>query len=253
MQGPRLSGYPSSGRPQCCHQCDLPELRDQLTVHRSRAWIVAILLVPVTAVACAPTSRSAPRSPSVPSKERLTDTSQAPGGGQPSATFASAGTGASQPVTGSRREQAEALAECTARQGVHVTVDPSGDGVTWRAPTGQEEVYNDVVNQCAEEVAKRFGIDTGDPTPTDLARWYDAYVTTYHCMIDHGYPSDPPPSKDAYVDSGGTIWHPYNAIFAGDDPQLRPGEPFSSEAFRELENTCPQDLTYLLNHQADSQ
>lgn len=152
-----------------------------------------------------------------------------------------------EPVTARHLEQAEAVAECAADEGVFVEV-ANGGGVQWKAPDGQEEIYRKVVRQCNDKVAERFGITTGEePTRQDMEEWYKALLWTYECMKDHGYHTSEPPSVDVYVDSGGAVWHPYTAIMTGDGGAMGPGIAFNDENFRELENTCPQDLNYLID------
>lgn len=143
-------------------------------------------------------------------------------------------------------EQSQAIAKCAAESGVAVEVDPSGDGVLWRAPEGQEDRYSQVIDECAGEVAERFGIYQGDPTPEELERWYKAFLWVRDCMITIGYPVDEPPSLGSYIDSLGSNWHPYSAAMRSSDGNIRPGVPFTEESFRELEGTCPQDLSFLL-------
>ncbi len=164
-------------------------------------------------------------------------------GDQPAPTQA---ISSDQPITASRREQSQAIAECAANEGIAVEVDPGGDGVTWRAPEGQENLYDDVIDRCAESVAEAYGVAQGEPTVEDLERWYLAYLWTHDCMKGEGYPVEDPPSLDVFLDSQGTIWHPYNAVVRSAGGEIKPGVQFSEEAFRELENTCPQDVTYLL-------
>lgn len=213
------------------------------------AYIVALAMV---ASACLGSSDSVPAVPldaedefSAPTTTgRPANTSVTAGNSRPANTVES--DARSDVVAASRVEQSEAIAECAALQGVDVAVDPSGDGVTWRAPEGQEATVNSVVDACATEVAQRFGVVSGEPSREDLEHWYEAYLLTYECMTELGYPSEPPPSIDAYVDSEGMAWHPYSAVMTNSQGEIRPGEPFSENAFRTLESLCPQDLTYLL-------
>lgn len=51
---------------------------------------------------------------------------------------------------------------------------------------------------------------------------------TYDCLQTVGFPAPAPISVDVYVESGGSGWHPYNAISPG--------------VYAEAERQCPQDL-----------
>lgn len=38
---------------------------------------------------------------------------------------------------------------------------------------------------------------------------------TYDCLQTVGFPAPAPISVDVYVESGGSAWHPYNALSPG--------------------------------------
>jgi len=69
------------------------------------------------------------------------------------------------------------------------------------------------------------------PDGEALAAFYDAYMLTYDCLVEHDYPVPDRPSKEAYVESGHTRWHPYDALA---DWQVL-----------SVEGVCPQDLVIL--------
>lgn len=193
----------------------------------------AAIVLAVSVVACSPARPLASSAPAEPSSYQV-----------PVSTVSTGVTD----IEVSRREQSEAIAECAALKGVAVEVDPSGDGVVWKAPEGQEFEYSKVIDQCALDVAERFGVPQGAPGDADLERWYRAFLWTHQCMIEHGYLVEDPPSVDIFIDSGGSAWHPYNAVIKAAPGEIKPGVPFSEEAFRELEAACPQDLVWLLDH-----
>ncbi len=88
-------------------------------------------------------------------------------------------------------------------------------------------------------------------TDEQLRLWYRAFMLTYECLLEHGYPVNPPPSEEEYVESKGTSWHPYDAIpYAGlvAAPGVEPDPETAAEieAARTLEQTCPQDLSVLI-------
>lgn len=92
----------------------------------------------------------------------------------------------------------------------------------------QEDAANEAVAQC-----RQAAVDSGliaerqPPDADDFSAWYDAYQLTYDCLKDHGYPVSTPPSRDAYIDSEGVNWHPYE--------QIDPSE------IAQIESQCPQD------------
>ncbi len=94
---------------------------------------------------------------------------------------------------------------------------------------------------ACEEASYEIGL-IARPQPPDedaLAAWYDAFMLTYQCMEDQGYPVSPPPSRDLYVESGGSIWHPYQELAPTQVP--------------EVEEVCPQDLVVLFQQLADQE
>lgn len=223
---------------------------------RMQRLLTLLAVVGVLSSACAPSQqpdemsgttevRSAATASSTVPASSSTPPSKPPGA---SSDVTEGTPGADQPVTASLREQSEAIARCAAEQGVAVEVDPSGDGVIWEAPEGQEARYAEVIDECASTVAEEFGVAQGPPTIDELESWYRAFQWTHGCMKEQGYPVEEPPTLESYVDSGGTNWHPYNGVVRSIQAtgEIKPGVPFSEEAFRTLENTCPQDLTYLL-------
>jgi hypothetical protein len=69
------------------------------------------------------------------------------------------------------------------------------------------------------------------PEDEHLAAWWEAFMMTHECLVEAGYPVSVPPSQDAYVESDGQNWHPYEML----PPAVIP----------EVEQICPQDLLVL--------
>lgn len=125
-------------------------------------------------------------------------------------------------------EHLEYMATCIESAGFDVEIEAGGIGVR---PGAQESSYRDAFAQC-EAAAVDSGLVSAQEPPDDraLAAWYDAFMLTYNCMVEHGYLASAPPSKDSYVESDGRNWHPYDQL-RGDQAAV--------------ERVCPQDLVIL--------
>lgn len=136
-------------------------------------------------------------------------------------------------------EHLEWIAACVESAGFEVEIIAE-DGAIEAKPGAQTTAFREAMAAC-EEASYEIGL-VARPEPPDektLAAWYDAFMLTYQCMEEHGYPVSPPPSRDLYVESGGSIWHPYQELA----PTLVP----------EVEKVCPQDLIVLFQQLADQE
>ncbi len=124
--------------------------------------------------------------------------------------------------------------ECFRRYGFDGEIQEDA-GILFDVPPDQQERFVEVNARCVEEEAAEFGIEVGVPSVESLRRHYRAYLYVRECMIAEGYPVDDPPSMEVFVESGGSVWHPYDAVMRS-----------SPSSFSRLEETCPQDLFYLL-------
>lgn len=135
-------------------------------------------------------------------------------------------------------ERIEFYAACLSEGGLAVEIDPVDLGVTYRIPDGQEDAYNRIKTDCRAATRERFGM-TDHPRPADLERWYRAYAWTWRCLIEYGYILNDPPTMDSFVESGGSNWQPFAELM------LSGGAP-DGEVRRVLEQSCPQDVDYLI-------
>jgi hypothetical protein len=133
-------------------------------------------------------------------------------------------------------DEASFLLTCLAEFGFSGEVDPAG-GYWGVVPPDQMELFLHVAGPCHEAYATVAGIEMGPFDVETLTEWYWAYVGTYECLLEHGYPTSPPPSLDEYIESGGEVWHPYNEMYMTNQ------EPADEQV---LFDTCPQDLDVLL-------
>ncbi|GEM_PF-1393810 len=141
---------------------------------------------------------------------------------------------AAQTITNTKLEQQRFYADCLTNAGFAATIDPQTLSVSSPIPPGQEDRFWEVSSRCRQEKFDRFPA-LAEPDPTAA---YRAYLYIRECMLANGYPVTDPPSLDTYLETHGAAWHPYDAVMA--DPT------FTYEDFQQLENTCPQDLTYLI-------
>lgn len=131
-------------------------------------------------------------------------------------------------------EHLQFMLTCLQSAGFNVTIDDRGIS----AAPGPDQVsfYRDALKACEQE-----GVDSGlvmERKPYGPKEWsviYDALHITSQCLIEHGYPTPGPPSKDAYIESGGR-WHPYDLL--------------APAAIDEAEQVCPQDLVILFQMMA---
>lgn len=123
-------------------------------------------------------------------------------------------------------EFATEMQRCMAEAGFEVEIMEDG-GISSRAAPEQIEVRDAAMTRCADD--RGF---SGTPSPlTDeqLEALYDRYLDLNRCMVDAGYPTEDPPSRQAFVDGGGQGWHPYDAVPIGNVAD-----------FAALESDCPQ-------------
>lgn len=99
---------------------------------------------------------------------------------------------------------------------------------------GRQRSFFQRVSDACEQAAVDAGLVKAQEALDDefLAAQYDAFMLTYECMVSQGYPVGAPPSKDAYLESGGMNWHPYD--------RLSPIQDISA-----IEAACPQDVVVL--------
>lgn len=127
-------------------------------------------------------------------------------------------------------EHIQYLADCIRSAGFQVEVDQGG--LLAEPGPEQEQNYREASNAC-EQAAIESGLvgPLEPPDEDELAAWYEAYLLTYECMLAAGYATTAPPSEDAYIESDGRIWHPFETLSGG--------------MISVVEDTCPQDLVVL--------
>lgn len=82
----------------------------------------------------------------------------------------------------------------------------------------------EVTDRCGEIARERGWVI---PNPFDgsaeaNAILYDIYVEIHDCMVDRGYPTTDPPSRDAFIEEGDSLWTPWEemwgSVFYAPDP-----------------------------------
>jgi len=172
-------------------------------------------------------------SPAVPVTAGSVASAEEIAGLLPSTPVTTAPAGA---VRASVLERQRFAVECFRRYGFEGVIQEDS-GILFDVPPSQQDRFGEVNRLCVEEEAEEFGMELGVPSAETLRRHYRAYLYVRECMIAEGYPVDDPPSLEVFVESGGAAWHPYNAFMASGR---------AAELDR-LEQTCPQDLFYLLD------
>lgn len=108
--------------------------------------------------------------------------------------------------------------------------------------------------QATNEDCYQAPIDAGwvvsspiDGTEDGLRLLYRLWSITYDCLVDGGYPTVPPPTEDAFVESPGN-WHPYGALPTPGLLVIAADEPLSEVQQYQLEvqGACPADPISLL-------
>lgn len=85
------------------------------------------------------------------------------------------------------------------------TVDRISDGLLFDTPPDQMERYVGTISDCSTKYRVLAGMAVGLPDEDRLRDWYQAFLLSYECLLEHGYPVSPPLSEDAGVESEGTL------------------------------------------------
>jgi hypothetical protein len=134
-------------------------------------------------------------------------------------------------------EHFDYLVSCMESAGFAVTLDVSSGSISGDPGADQMDRFRDTLAIC-DEAAFESGLVArhAEQTPDELRLWYRAFLLAHECLTEHGYPASDPPSIDVYVESGGTAWHPYDAL--------------SPASIQDIEPICPQDLIVLISELA---
>ena len=141
-------------------------------------------------------------------------------------------------VRASILERQKLVLECMRRYGFDGEIDERDLGINFgKIPDEQFDRFLEVGEICRKEEFERYGLTLGLPTREELEASYRMNLYVRECMIMEGYPVSQPPSLEAYIESLGAIWHPYDAFVESGQ-----GGVFG---LSKLQETCPQDGFYL--------
>lgn len=141
---------------------------------------------------------------------------------------AEGGDGGGESATGAApagsRRAVDLVAECMRDQGLEVTVLGSIDGQV--GIVRDNRVVSDAQFDTAYERCNGELLDTGLIAPpimdrAALGEQYDRLVEAAECLTALGYDVAPPSSREAYIDSRGAAWSPFDSIGAETGPDER--------------------------------
>lgn len=137
-------------------------------------------------------------------------------------------------------EHLEWMAACMESAGFEVEIMGDKGAITSHVGA-QMSAFQEALAACDEAAFEARLVPRPQPPDEErLAAEYEARLIAYQCLLEAGYPVSPPPSKEAYVESGGA-WQPH------DDVPL--------ERRSRAEEICTQDLfrLFLLLAERESQ
>lgn len=73
----------------------------------------------------------------------------------------------------------------------------------------------EVIGRCEEIASERGWVipNPFDGSPEANAILYDIYVDIHDCMVERGYPTTEPPSKEAFTAEGESLWTPWEEMW----------------------------------------
>jgi hypothetical protein len=78
------------------------------------------------------------------------------------------------------------------------TVDRIGDGLLFDMPPDQMERHVGAISDWPTKYRVSASMGTGLPDEDRFRDWYQAFLLSYECLLEHGYPVFPPLSEDAW-------------------------------------------------------
>jgi len=88
---------------------------------------------------------------------------------------------------------------------------------------------NEVSERCLRTLPQERGWVV--PTPFDGSEagnrlLYEIQMEIHSCLVEHGYPTVDPPTEQAFIEEGATLWHPFDAMIGSEltvHPDADPG------------------------------
>ena len=121
--------------------------------------------------------------------------------------------------TQSLSERTEVIAGCLRDEGlaVEVTYEAGTAGFTYDNRIVSNELFDEKFAVCQQQLEAEGAIGpppSGDPAY--LASVYRKLVDAARCLEEAGYEIPPPASEDAWVESRGAAWNPFDEIARAD-------------------------------------
>lgn len=136
-------------------------------------------------------------------------------------------------------EFAEYLVGCMAGLGYAATVVGPGAVRLDTSPDQSAASLHGAYDECMQDAKDGGLIATGFPDEETIRLYYRAYVeVAYECLNEQGYPTNPPPSEDVWVQDFPSVqyepwrvWFPHELVW---------------HLAESLEGACSQDMVELL-------
>ncbi len=113
-------------------------------------------------------------------------------------------------VAARQAEVDRVIVECLRRFGVAAEVAEGGVEVFGAVDQGRLEA---LLEACEHEAIE---VGVLEPEPTDPEAFYRElyafYLTVKECLEGEGYQVPEPPSLEAFVESAGSVWYPYDLV-----------------------------------------
>lgn len=158
------------------------------------------------------------------------------------------------PVLWATEEHFDLVVQCMNEMGWAHSITPERvDGVNTillNAPE-QTEAAGEALHLCNLEPVDLGYVVMPTASDDDVAVLYRAWTeVTVPCMQENGFPTDPPPSAESFIEAGGSNWHPHQAV-PGFNEFGPPASGMSPEMIEKMEivdrmrELCPSDLSVL--------
>jgi hypothetical protein len=118
--------------------------------------------------------------------------------------------------------------ECLASAGFVRVLLPDG---TYKVDArGLEDELTEAWSDCTSRMSTALPVPVADDAY--FAGYYDFLVELKDCVESEGYLVAEPPSKPAWIESQGALWHPFEGLDSLSDSELA-----------DLERACPQNFS----------
>jgi len=124
------------------------------------------------------------------------------------------------------------LVQCMRDAGWDVTPSWGGGIDSAEMDASQQSAWDAAFHECAESSGWRKANTYGEWTPEQVEQLYAQEVASHQCMVEHGWSSDEPPSKQTFIDTFATADQYFAMVPAIDNVSSR-------SDFEEIQIACP--------------